>query len=424
MIMHRPKRRKRSPPASVDPMAVVKPFRAIRPVRDKAKFVASNAYGDYGREALGRLLRENPLSFLHIVHPGLDPGDKGRQGVRARFLEFLDNKVLQRDLEPGFYLYQIIKEDFSSIGLFAACHLEDYRNGTIKRHEDTLAARERHFSDYLDRVGFNAEPVLMTFADDPEVMAVFRSKSGEGPDCGFMAPDGSQHRLWKVASPREITILEKAFSRMGALYIADGHHRCASSDLLARKRASDNPSHKGCEAYNYVMAYLIPESQVRIHGYDRLVRDLGSLDAQGFLERLKRDFRVEKLGMPHGGPPCKHGFSMYLEGSFYSLYLRGEPLAGDALSCLDAQILHRMVLRPLLGITDPRKGDRISYIPGKDGPGAMQKAVDAGDFAVGFSLLPPSLAEIKAIADAGHVMPPKSTYIEPKPKCGLAIYEV
>src|SRR5690606_35585260 len=178
------------------------------------------------------------------------------------------------------YLYQIVIGDFSSVGLFATCHLEDYRNGTIKRHEETLAARERQFADYLYRVGFNAEPVLMTFADDPEVLDVFRTKTRKGPDCGFMAPDGSVHRLWKVDSPGDIATLENAFARMGQLYIADGHHRCASSNLLALQRASVNSAHKGNEAYNYFMAYLIPESQVRVHGYDRLVKDLGGLDPQ------------------------------------------------------------------------------------------------------------------------------------------------
>ena len=373
------------------------------------------------------MLRENPLSFLHIIHPGLSSGNRGReryQSVRERYLEFLDKKVLQQDGEPGFYLYQIEKGGFSSMGLFCTCSLDDYRNGTIKKHEDTLAAREEQFADYLYRVGFNAEPVLMTFADDPVVTAVFQGIGGQSPDCGFTAPDGSDHRLWKVTDPRDMETLEHAFARMGSLYIADGHHRCASSNRLALKRAFGNSAHRGTEAYNFFMAYLIPESQIRIHEYNRMVRDLAGLDAQGFLRRLDSHFKVEKRDVPLCRPIAKHGFSMYLQGNFYSLYLRGEPLAGDALDTLDTQILYRSVLRPILGITDPRNGDRISYIPGKKSLGPMQQAIDAGEFAVGFSLLPPSMEDIKAIADAGLIMPPKSTYIEPKPKSGLAIYEL
>lgn len=410
-------------------MAIVKPFRAIRPHREKVHFVSSRPYGDYGSEELAQHLRDNPLSFLQIINPGLDSGNGTGNGeryreVRARYLEFLDKNILERDAEPGFYLYLIEKGDMRSLGFFCACSVEDYRNGVIKKHEDTLKGRENLFADYLYQVGFNAEPVLMAYPDNERINEIFRAKAEDTPECWFTASNGGIHKLWKITSQRDIAQIEEAFAQVGSLYIADGHHRSASSDQLARKREAGNGSHCGREPYNYFMAYLIPESQIRIDQYNRMVRDLGGFSKTEFLKALEKHFRLLERDGAYDGPKEKHEFGMYLEGSFHSLYLRPEYGFANVLEALDSQILFQTVLRPILGITDPGKQDRISYVHGRDNPSRMKELVDRGEFAVGFCLLPTTMAEIKAIADAGLVMPPKSTYIEPKPKSGLAIYEL
>jgi len=410
-------------------MAIVKPFRAIRPDWDKAHLVASRSYGDYPREELQQLLRDNPLSFLQIIYSGRSSaeqeiGGERYLGVRERFLKFLEQGIFLRDGKPGFYLYGTERDGLGSLGLFCACSLSDYRSGIIKKHEETLVVREQGFANYLYRAGFNAEPVLMAFSDPGQIQEIFEKIAERAPDCRFMDPEGSRHSLWKVDDPWELEELEITFGGLGSLYIADGHHRCASSNLVALQRAAREGAHSGCEPYNYFMACLVPESQIRIQGYNRMVRDLNGLDKATFLQALEVNFTVTQHSGTFSGPMAKHSFGMYLEGDFYSLYLRGEHRFEDPLEALDVQILQRTVLRPILGITDPRKGDRISFIHGKDNLKQMQDKIDRGDFAVGFALLPPAMGDIKALADAGAVMPPKSTYIEPKPICGLAIYEL
>ncbi len=410
-------------------MAIVKPFKAIRPCRDKAAFVTSRPFGDYGSEELRLQLRDNPLSFLQIIIPGQEPakgpgaGERYR-GVRDRYLEFLDKNILQRDGEPGFYLYLIEKGDLRSLGFFCACSVEDYRKGVIKKHEGTLKGREDLFADYLYRVGFNAEPVLMTYCDNEGIDKIFLAKAKEVPECAFTASDGGIHKLWKITDQGDIARIEEGFAQVGSLYIADGHHRSASSNLLARRMELGNGSHCGQEPYNFFMAYLIPESQIKIDQYNRMIRDLNGLTTAEFLVALEKHFRLTPRDGTYSGPKEKHEFGMYLDGSYHSLYLRAEYGFANALEALDSQILYQTVLRPILGINDPGNRDRISYLHGRDNTSRMKELVDRGEYAVGFCLLPTTMEEIKAIADAGLVMPPKSTYIEPKPKSGLAIYEL
>lgn len=391
-------------------MAIVKPFKAIRP------------NGAPGKAELDRLLGEGPLSLTGRVDP--TGAGKLQDEIRGRYLNLLSRGLLRRDDSPGFYLYRIEREGQMGLGLFCACSVVDYRKGLIKRHEDTLWEREVRLAEYLYRVGFNAEPVLMTYPDHAGIDQIVRAKLGEVPDFGFCAADGGVHTLWSINSPRDLAQIEEIFAPMEALYIADGHHRSASSDLLALRMEEGNPSHCGSEAYNYFMAYLIPESQIKIDQYNRMVKDLNGRSTLEFLNLLARDHRVQKWNGGPERPLGKHEFVMYLEGSFHSLYLSPPHAHGEVSQALDTQTLFETVLRPILGISDPRNGQRISYVHGKDNLKKMKELVDRGEFAVGFSLLPTPMAEIKALADAGLTMPPKSTYFEPKPKSGLAIYEL
>jgi uncharacterized protein (DUF1015 family) len=265
----------------------------------------------------------------------------------------------------------------------------------------------------------------MTYPDCEQVDEIFQRKIQREPEYDFTTTDRVNHKLWKISYPEGIEKLEKAFAQLDALYIADGHHRSASSYLLAQQMQRENPQHTGEEAYNFFMAYLIPESQIRIYEFNRMVKDLNGFSKEEFLIQLDEYFRIEKQGNRTCRPSKKHEFCMYLEHEFYTLQLRRTNYEfTDALSQLDTQILYKTILEPILGITDLRNDKRISYGFGKHNLIQMKEAVDNGEFALGFSLMPTSVDEIKSIADAGLVMPPKSTYIEPKLRSGLAIYEL
>lgn len=410
-------------------MAQIKPFKAIRPAKDKVSFVASRSYEEYSKDELKSVLRYNPFSFLHIINPGFKfhkniSGKERFKLVHNRYLEFLEDDIFHKDEEASFYLYQITKGDLKTLGLFCACSVEDYQKDVIKKHEDTIRRREKLFADYLDTVGFNAEPVLMTYADEGKVNSILSGETQHSPEYDFTTADKVNHQLWKISNPKIIETLQACFDKKNALYIADGHHRSASSNLLAEKKKAGNNDHTGKEAYNYFMAYLIPESEIKIYEFNRMVRDLNGYSKEEFLIQLDEHFRIEKKDDGLYKPTRKHHFSMYLGGEFYSLYLRKTAYNfSDALSELDTQILYKTILEPVLGIHDLRNDKRISYGFGKHNVLKMKDSIDQGEFAVGFSLVPINMEEVKAIADAGLVMPPKSTYIEPKLRSGLTIYE-
>lgn len=411
-------------------MALIRPFKAIRPTSDKAAFVASRSYEEYSKDELKSVLKYNPFSFLHIINPGFKfhksiSGKERFKLVHNRYLEFLEDNILQKDEQDSFYLYEITKGNLTTLGFFCACSVLDYQNDIIKKHENTIQRREKLFADYLNTVGFNAEPVLMTYSDDGTIASILKQEAAKQPDFNFTTPDKVGHKLWKVRDSKIIERIQRTFGKIDVLYIADGHHRSASSNLLAEEKQSNNNSHTGNEAYNFFMAYLIPESDIKIYEFNRMVKDLNGYSKEEFLIQLDTYFRIEKKEDGLYKPTKKHHFSMYLDGDFYSLYLRKRVYQfTDALSELDTQILHKTILEPILGISDLRNDKRISYGYGKHNVIKMKDCVDKGEFAVGFSLVPINMNEIKAIADAGLVMPPKSTYIEPKLRSGLAIYEL
>ncbi|MEN8799504.1 MAG: DUF1015 domain-containing protein [Flavobacteriaceae bacterium] len=410
-------------------MAVIKPFRAIRPAKDKVPFVVSRSYEEYTKKELDSRLRYNPFSFLHIINPGFkfDRRVKGPERftlVRNRYLEFLEDNILIKDEEPSIYLYEISKDSFYCCGFFCVTSIKDYIDGTIKKHENTIARREKLFADYLDVVGYEAEPVLMTYPSKKSIADIIKAEKEKDPEYYFTTPDRMTHRLWCLKDPAVLVNLESEFEKIDALYIADGHHRSASSKLLSDLRSGGNSDDKEV-AHDYFMSYLIPEDEVRIFEFNRMVKDLNGLTKQEFLSALDGMFRIKNHGIELYRPGKKHHFSMYLDGEFYSLYLRKKVYHfTDALSRLDTQILYKTILEPILGIQDLRNDKRIRYGYGKRNVITMKNEIDSGRFQVGFGLVPITMSEIKSIADAGLVMPPKSTYIEPKLRSGLAIYEL
>lgn len=411
-------------------MAKIIPFKAVRPVRDKVGLIASRPYQTYSKTERDARMKSNPFSFLHIVNPGYRyqkkiSGEARYELVRNRYEEFKEEGIFIRDESPCFYVYKIVNRDGQVFrGIIAAASTEDYEKDIIKKHEDTLHNREVIFKDYLKTVGFNAEPVLLTYPDDDALEGIIEKTMAERAEYEFTTTYRDTHYLWKIEEERLLKKIESCFTGMEKLYIADGHHRSASSNLLAQELKAQNPNHTGKEAYNYFMAYLIPESDLRIQEFNRVVRDLNGLSKETFLIKLDKYFRIENRGHNIFKPNEKHQFSMYLEGGFYSLSLRkSSHTFENSLSELDAQILFKCILKPILGIHDLRNDDRISYVPGHQDMVFVKDLIDQKKFKVGFGMLPVSVEEMKHIADEGLTMPPKSTYIQPKLRNGIVIYE-
>ncbi len=410
-------------------MAKVIPFKAVRPSRDKVGLVASRAYQDYSVEELTFQLDHNPYSFLHIVNPGYKfekeiAGNKRFQLVKNRYLEFREEGVFIQDEQPSYYIYKTIARNKTYCGIIAAASVEDYEQNVIRKHEDTLSHREKLFKDYLKVVGFNTEPVLLTYPDNEVISSIIKQVMAGRAEYEFCSLNREVNFLWVVKDPGLTEKIRAEFAQMPTIYIADGHHRSASSWLLAKESKENNPSHTGEEPYNFFLSYLISESSLQLYEFNRLITDLNGLSKKEFLMQLDEWFRIENRGNDLYRPSKKHHFSMYLDGEFYSLYLRKTNYEfTDPLSSLDPYILYVRVLKPILGIEDLKNDERIAYLPGKNEPFEVKKAVDKGNFAVGFGMLPLTTTEIKEISDAGLTMPPKSTYIEPKLRSGLTIYE-
>ncbi|MFH4968858.1 DUF1015 domain-containing protein [Gaetbulibacter sp. M240] len=411
-------------------MAKIIPFKAVRPTRDKVSLVASRSYQSYTQDELEARLDYNPFSFLHIINPGYKyhqdiTGKERYTLVRNRYMEFREDHIFKQDKISAYYIYKIVNRDgFSFSGIVAAASAEDYKNDVIKKHEDTIEFRERVFKDYLKTVGFNAEPVLLTYPDNKVIGLIIEKIQQERAEFEFTTTYRDTHYLWKLEDPELVKSIQDEFEGMETLYIADGHHRSASSCLLAEDLKSENNNHTGKEAYNFFMSYLIPESNLKIFEFNRLIKDLNGLSKEAFLIKLDTVFRIENRGSELYKPTQKHHFSMYLDGDFYSLYLRKSNHSfNTALDALDTQILYKTVLEPILGIDDLRNNTRIEYSHGKNDLVSIKDKVDDGLFAVGFGLVPITIEEMKAIADEGLTMPPKSTFIEPKLRSGVTIYE-
>jgi uncharacterized protein (DUF1015 family) len=406
------------------------PFRAVRPAADKAGMVTSQSYESYDREALLAELKHNAYSFLHIINPGYNRAEpftplQRFQKVGEKYHAFIEKGILERDPRPCYYLYELRTEENRFLGLFGATSTADYRAGLIRKHEETIARREAIFANYLEVVKFNAEPVLLMYRDNEAIRARLLRECNKNPLYDFRCTEGNRYRFWAIDAAETISWLRSEFMKMDAFYIADGHHRCASSNLLSERAKAANPEHSGREAHDYFMSCLLPESEVKIGSYTRLIKDLNGLSEKVFLQKISECFNIRKLGEEPPQNLRKNQFLMYLPGSFYFIALKQDcGKKANALDKLDAHILYSNLLNPVLNIEDLRNDKRIRYGYGKKKISLMKRKIDAGEYLVGFAMKPVSSAELREIADAGLVMPPKSTYIEPKMRSGLAIYEL
>ncbi len=414
-------------------MSKIIPFKAVRPTPDKVALVTCRNYDDYSSAELAAWLSFNPYSFLHVINPAYMYSqkitlDKRFKGVAHKYQDFKEEGIFMEEEKAVFFLYEIQNKVQSFTGFVAGTSIEDYKNNIIKKHEDTLQYRVEYFKDYLHQTGFNTEPVLITYPDNETLNSWIAEKKKSQPIYNYSTTNKEKHQVWKIETASEIQWLQNQFEKIPELYIADGHHRSASAELLY-----DEDRHLGNENLNYFMSFLIAESNIKIYEYNRIIRDLNGFTKDDFLDKLAENFIIKDKEQELWKPQSKFEFGMYLDGHFYALfYKQGSSDSEQAkqnkqpsiLENLDAQILYDKVLQPLLAIEDLRNDERIEYIPGKQSISTIKELVDEGEFEVGFMLFPSDISEIKALADNNLIMPPKSTYIEPKFRSGLMVYEL
>ena len=411
-------------------MAKIKPFKAVRPAPDKVALVTCRTYDDYSSAELAAWLNFNPYSFLHVIHPAYANAQKVSlenrfKAVANKYQDFKHDQILIEEEHPVFYLYEIQSKGQTFTGIIAGTSVKDYQNNVIKKHEDTLQYRVELFKDYLHQTNFNTEPVLITYPDSVEINTFITLRKQSKPVYEYSTTNKEKHTLWKIDTQSEVDWLQEHFENIPNLYIADGHHRSASAELLF-----EQDKHLGNENLNYFMSFLIAESNVKIYEFNRLIRDLNGLSKETFIKKLSEHFVIVTKDQEIWKPQNKFEFGMYLDGSFYALFYKhnshviSSEVEKSILDNLDAQILYDKVLFPLLGIEDLRNDERIDYIPGKQSISVIKDLIDEGEFEVGFMLYPSDINEIKALADNNLIMPPKSTYIEPKFRSGLVVYEL
>ena len=411
-------------------MAKIKPFKAVRPAPDKVALVTCRTYDDYSSAELAAWLDFNPYSFLHVIHPAYANAqkvslEKRFKAVANKYQDFKHDQILIEEEHPVFYLYEIQSKGQTFTGIIAGTSVKDYQNNVIKKHEDTLQYRVELFKDYLHQTNFNTEPVLITYPDSVEINTFIALRKKSKPVYEYSTTNKEKHTLWKIDTQSEVDWLQEHFENIPNLYIADGHHRSASAELLF-----EQDKHLGNENLNYFMSFLIAESNVKIYEFNRLIRDLNGLSKDTFIKKLSEHFMIVDKDQEIWKPQNKFEFGMYLDGSFYALFYKhnNNVISSEdeksILDNLDAQILYDKVLFPLLGIEDLRNDERIDYIPGKQSISVIKDLIDEGEFEVGFMLYPSDINEIKALADNNLIMPPKSTYIEPKFRSGLVVYEL
>lgn len=410
-------------------MPVIQPIKGIRPPRDKVQLVASRSVNTYSKRLLMAKMEENPYTFLHIILPEFGkksttkPNSTERYRlVKKKFGEFRKKGVLVQDDTECLYIYRQVRHGHAFTGIIAGASVEDYNTGKIKIHEQTLRKRQEIFTNYLDICEFNAEPVLLSYTENPAVEKVLARYTSARAEYEFTTSDTITHYLWIIDKKKDIDEVKKAFAKIDAVYIADGHHRSASSAGLASRIRSRNKKHQGNEMYNYCLSYFIPDTQMKILEFNRLVKDTGKLSAAQILEAVKESFNVQALDDKIAKPSRSGQMGMYMEGKWYLLSAKpGLKKGKNAAQQLDASILTEYILAPVFGIKDLTSDQRIDFAGGNMGPAFLQRKVDKGDARVAFYLYPVSFKELKAVADQHLIMPPKSTYILPKMRSGLVI---
>lgn len=411
-------------------MAQIRPFRAYRPCQGMEKRIAALPYDVYNREEACEVVKKNPDSFLAVDRAETQFGEevdtyadcvyeKADQMLREIILE---GKFVQ-DPTPCFYLYELTMDGHSQTGVVGCASIDDYRNNVIKKHENTRADKEEDRIRHVDTCSMQTGPIFLAYRAKEDLKEKIRELKKQAPVYDFVSEDGIGHRVWVIDNDSDVAMIEEAFGKIPAIYIADGHHRCASAVKVGLKRREQYPDYTGEEEFNYFLSVIFPDEELRILDYNRVVKDLNGMDAATFLTRIEEYFAVEKKGQSPYRPMEKGTFGMYLENEWYGLSAKEEIKSEDAVEGLDVSLLQNDLLDPILGIMDPKTDKRIDFVGGIRGLGELERRVHT-DMKVAFSMYPTSIAELFAVADAGRLMPPKSTWFEPKLRSGLFLHEI
>lgn len=419
-------------------MATVRPFKAIRPVPEKADKVAALPYDVMNTEEARDMVKGNPYSFLHVdkaeidLDPSIDHYDvKVYEKAAANLKQLSTDGIMMQDGKPCFYIYKQVMNGRAQTGIVGCTAIDEYLNNTIKKHEHTRADKEQDRINHVDYCNANTGPIFLTYRAQKDITEKIEAwKENHKPVYDFTAEDNVSHTVWVIDDEALIAFFTEAFKNVKNLYIADGHHRNASAVKVGLKRREQNPSWNGTEEFNYYLSVMFPDEELYIMDYNRVVQDLNGNSSDEFMKKISEKFDVEALGgccccgsEPYR-PEEKHTFGMFLDGKWHKLTAKaGSFDEKDPVGRLDVSILQNNLLRPILGIEDPRTDKRIDFIGGIRGLGELERRVNEG-MKVAFSMFPTTIDDLMAIADAGEVMPPKSTWFEPKLRSGLFVHEL
>ena len=413
-------------------MAKIKPFKGLRPPRELVTQVASRPYDVLNSDEARDEAKGNPKSLYHIIKPEIDfpqGTDEHAEEVYRRavdnFNAFQQNGWLVEDTKEHYYIYAQTMDGRTQYGFVVAANVDDYISGRIKKHELTRRDKEEDRMKHVRVNNANIEPVFFAFEDNAVLADILARETAKEPEYDFVADDGFGHTFWVIDDDATIAAITDAFAAIDNLYIADGHHRTAAAALVGHEKALANPRHRGDEEYNYFLAVAFPASNLKIIDYNRLVKDLNGMSPAEFLEALERNFVVIDKGTVPYRPDALHNFSLYLEGRWYSLTARpGTYDDSDPIGVLDVTVSSDLILRDLLGITDLRSDKRVDFVGGIRGLDELKRRVDSGEMAAAIALYPVSMEQLMAIADSGNIMPPKTTWFEPKLRSGLVVHKL
>lgn len=413
-------------------MAKIKPFRGLRPPQELVTKVASRPYDVLNSEEARKEAEGNEKSLYHIIKPEIDfePGtDEHDPKVYVKAVEnfnmFQQKGWLVQDEKEHYYIYAQTMNGRTQYGIVIAAYVEDYMTGKIKKHELTRRDKEEDRMKHVRINNANVEPVFFAFPDNEKLEKIIKEVTAGEPEYDFVAEDGFGHHFWVINDDEMIKEITEEFAEIPYLYIADGHHRTAAAALVGNEKAKSNPDHKGDEEYNYFLAVAFPASHLKIIDYNRVVKDLNGLTPEQFLDKVRENFDVEEKGSDIYTPCCLHNFSLYLDGKWYSLTAKsGRYNDSDPIGVLDVTISSDLILRDILGITDLRSDKRIDFVGGIRGLGELKRRVDSGEMKVALALYPVSMKQLMDIADSGNIMPPKTTWFEPKLRSGLVIHKL
>lgn len=411
-------------------MAVVKPFICIRPAKENAAKVAAFPYDVYNRKEACAAVAGNPVSFLNIDRAETqfsDDVDTYADCVYEKARELLDTQIAEgvyvTDAGDHYYLYELTMDGRSQTGIVACSSIDDYVNGVVKKHENTREDKELDRIRHVDTVNAQTGPIFLAYRQNETLKAIVAEEKAKPVLYDFVSDDGIRHRVWKIDDPAQTAAIEAAFATIPATYIADGHHRAASAVKVGLKRRAENPGYTGEEPFNYFLSVLFPDEELMILPYNRVVKDLNGMSREQFFEAVKEKFELEEIGKEPYAPAEKGTFGMYLDNTWYALKVLPQYRSADPVKGLDVSILQDQLLGPVLGIGDPRTDKRIDFIGGIRGLKELERRVRE-DMEIAFSMYPTSIEELLAVADAGLLMPPKSTWFEPKLRSGLFIHKL